>query len=513
MGRGGRCLVAAVNVRGSQAIYVDVADLAPTSPRRAAVRRELEDGGFLRDPDVERAGLLPPPIDRRLAWRGADRFVRRIHDHVAWRLFRRRWFAAQLTVAVFGALAIVEAFGAGHVQVRAEAGQIPIVLGLGLVAVLVHEFGHAVVTVHFGRHVRIAGVRLHLGAPSFYVESLDALLLDRRQRLLQAAAGPWAEWLFTSVAAAALICLDPTSGAAVILQRFVVLNTIVIVSNLLPFAGLDGALLLADAVGRPDLPFHSSLTVAPPHAAPRWVLIYRWANVVAAAGLLTMAGYFWWQLFGELTGTLWRRGPAGMALLTVGAVVTARHVPSLVAGVLGTATTEIGPMWSRLVFRCQRRWRVQAINASRGMEEFANLSPSELGIVAGLLQRHRRRATSCRAASHFYVRRGPCWPASGGVVLRRGMVAAVDGVPPQALTGRHEIVTVPLGWQSHIGRGRGPTVSVRSRRNARLLRSATVDPPDHDARAPGGREPVDPRVRSLERERGDEAREAHAGRA
>ena len=46
-----------------------------------------------------------------------------------------------------------------------------------------------------------AGVRVHLGVPAFYIDSIDALLLPSRTRLRQALAGPWAEWLFTSVVA------------------------------------------------------------------------------------------------------------------------------------------------------------------------------------------------------------------------------------------------------------------------------------------------------------------------
>ena len=73
------------------------------------------------------------------------------------------------------------------------------IIRTGLIAVAIHDIGHALVTIHYGRHVRSAGLRLHLGTPAFYVESLDAPLLTRRQRIIQAAAGPWFEWLFTSV--------------------------------------------------------------------------------------------------------------------------------------------------------------------------------------------------------------------------------------------------------------------------------------------------------------------------
>jgi Zn-dependent protease len=147
-----------------------------------------------------------------------------------------------------------------------------------------------------GRHVRAAGLRLHLGAPAFYVESLDALLLTRRQRLLQAAADPWAEWLATSVVAFAFLSLGTDSDVAAIFHRFVVVNTFVIANNLLPFAGLDGALLFADAVGRPDLPFRTSTALRRSSSGERWIIVYSVLNALVAAGLFIVAGYFWWQL-------------------------------------------------------------------------------------------------------------------------------------------------------------------------------------------------------------------------
>ena len=185
-----------------------------------------------------------------------------------------------------------------------------------------HELAHALVVVRHGRAVDAAGVRLHLGTPAFYVESASAVLLTRRQRLVQAAAGVWAEWQFTSLIAIWL-WLTPLPFAVPLLHRFVILNAATITTNLLPFTGLDGSWLLADAAGLPDLARRSrgaitrlltSLTTrGPVTREDKALAAYSAVNGLAAAALLATAGFFWYQLFGDLAATLTRHGPAGWA--------------------------------------------------------------------------------------------------------------------------------------------------------------------------------------------------------
>ena len=243
--------------------------------------RALRDGGFVATPGAANAAAdrdgRRRPAGAGLVWRGADRLVRRWHQAGLRRAFDRSWFAAQIGVAAVGAVAFVLTLRTGGFQLHAHPGQIPAILILGLAAVAIHELGHALVTVHYGRRVRMAGVRLHLGTPAFYVESVDALLLTRRQRLIQAAAGPWAEWLATSVVAIAFVALPHHIAGAAILHRFVIVNTLTIATNLLPFVGLDGALLLADAVGEPDLPFRAQdvLVTAAGAQRDRWLTAVR----------------------------------------------------------------------------------------------------------------------------------------------------------------------------------------------------------------------------------------------
>ena len=66
-------------------------------------------------------------------------------------------------------------------------------LGMNYFLTFMHELGHAVVLVHYGRRVKSAGFMIYFGSPAFFVESSDGLMLDRRQRIVQSFAGPYAE--------------------------------------------------------------------------------------------------------------------------------------------------------------------------------------------------------------------------------------------------------------------------------------------------------------------------------
>jgi hypothetical protein len=353
-----------------------------------------------------------------MVWRGADRSVRRWHDRALRHLFRPGWVAAQAVLALVGIAAVVATWRTGGIELHAHPAQIPAIVLLGLVAVAIHELGHALVTVHHGRTVRMAGVRLHLGAPAFYVESIDALLLDRRQRLLQAAAGPWAEWLVTSVVAVSFLALTDHRGAvALVLHRFVVVNTIVLASNLAPFVGLDGALLLGDLICEPDLTFRARTVLLPgarPGPRDRRLAAYAVANAMFGTGLLVMSAFFWWQLFGGLAGSLWATGPFGVAAVLLAAALLARQVVQLVAATVVPWGPPLRHLWTRVVFRMERRWRVRAMHTLRARPEIASLDERALGILAGHL-----------------VRRPTGVPANPGAL---------------AVAGRRHVMELPAGW-------------------------------------------------------------------
>lgn len=400
--RNGRQLITAVNMQTGDAAYVSTTDLEVMGgdTEDSVVVRDLRFGGFLAGSGL-RLTQTAPSTRRRgdgIVWANADRFVRGAYMGGLSHLFRRRGLAAQVALATLGAAAFVHAASTRVLHLRAEPAQIPIIVALGLVAVAIHEFGHAVVTVHHGRSVRAAGLRLHLGSPTFYVDSVDALLLTRQQRVAQAVAGPWAEWLVTSVAAIVLLALPEDSGLSVVLQRFVIINAFGIAMNLLPFVGLDGALILADLVREPDLQYRARAALRAPRSlatGDRWLVGYAVANSIVAGALLVTAVFFWWELFGTLIERLARSGATGVGVLIWLAAALIWHAVPLRVGVRNA-----------LAFRMERRWRVRAIKAFMQLPQIAPLDTSALGILAGHLKRmNTATIDSPVGCDHIYLER------------------------------------------------------------------------------------------------------------
>jgi hypothetical protein len=439
--RGGRTYRLLVNHRTHQAMELTDAEAricaqlntggpgGDITPAAAAFLAELREQGFL-------AGSPPPATGQRrvtvslsrldLRWNGAGRLVRAAHDHGARHLFRPAAVAAQIALAVAGLAALAATVFSRQVfQLRVHPAQIPVVIGLSLAAVAVHEFAHALVVVHHHRRVDAAGVRLHLGTPAFYVESADALLLSRGQRIIQAAAGVWAEWLFTSVVAIWL-WRCPLPFAVPLLHRFVILNAATIATNLAPFTGLDGSWLLADAVRAPDLARRSRGAVSriatalatqqPVPAGDPALAAYAALNGIVAAALLATAGFFWYQLFGDLAATLARAGPAGWLALAVAAVILGRPAATAAAPRLLATAAAARSLHATIVFRLQWRWRIPATRLlAAAIPQLAALSDHQLSTLAGHLTRTRHHSSHRRpaiAASYGIIRAGTATAAT-----------------------------------------------------------------------------------------------------
>jgi len=435
--RGGSAYRVLVNHRTGQLIELSAAEAAiceqlGTGPAAAdtdavaSFLAELREQGFLASD--------PPPLPRRtlrfsgarldLRWTGAGRLVTAAYQAGARHLFRPAAVAVQVLLALAGLAALLAAVTSGQrFALRVSPAQVPVVIGLSLAAVGVHELAHALVVVRHGRTVDAAGIRLHLGTPAFYVESASAALLTRRLRLIQAAAGVWAEWQFTSVVAIWLWLAPPPDAAMV--HRFVILNAATIATNLLPFTGLDGSWLLADAVGVPDLSrrargavtrFASAvLTRQPRTTADNALAAYAAVNGLVAVALLLTAGFFWYQLFGGLAGTLASHGPAGLAALAVVAVVLGRPAVLAAAAQAPAVVAGCRELRDAIAFRLQWRWRIPATERlAFAHPELGRLTSAQLGILAGQLSRtrHRGRLPDGLAGSYGIVRSGAVTAAS-----------------------------------------------------------------------------------------------------
>jgi hypothetical protein len=368
---------------------------------------ELDDGGFLAGspPGAGRgsargwAAVRAALAELEIRTNKADRLTRLVYRSGARWLFHPVVAVLQIVVAVAGAVAVGHALlSSQHVQLRVGPEQVPLVILFGCLSVGVHEFAHALVVVHGGGRVDSAGVRLHLGTPAFYVQSIDSQLLGRRMRMIQAAAGAWAEWLLTSLAAIWLWSDALGPIAAGLLARYVLLNSANVCSNLLPFVKLDGHWLLADAVGQPDLSHQAAgavrrLTTAvvlrEPPGRSTWLLAtYSAINTMVAVGLLALSSFIWYQLFAGVIADLCRHGLWGWIVLVIAGVVLGRPVVVAIRPRLSRAIEGARDLGSAVRFRREFAGRIEAVEAlAVGDPVIARLDQQELGALAGRLIR------------------------------------------------------------------------------------------------------------------------------
>jgi Zn-dependent protease len=379
--RTGRMMTFAVNRRDGSALELDESD--PT------LGRQLAAGRFLPDSPPPPASPSGSHVVRFLRtfdarWVGADRIFVLVHESVGRHFWRPSWLILQAALALLGVVGVLAAVCSGRtVQVQLTGWDVPAYLLLSLVAVTVHELGHGLVLSHHQLKVSSLGFRLHLGSPAFYVESVEAFLLPRRQRLIQAAAGVWAEWQVISLAAIALWALPPSSCTP-ILHRFVLLGAVTVVANLLPFAGLDGALLLADLVREPNLASeaYEAAKRFPRERRPgdAMLVLYAALNGAIATAMLISSLGLWLVMFGRPLRALAGRGPAGTILaLTLAAVSLG---PSL-----GYSLHRLRQVTlvDQLFFRVERRRRVSTTLRFASVAPFDRLDEQSLGVLAGQL--------------------------------------------------------------------------------------------------------------------------------
>lgn len=126
-------------------------------------------------------------------------------------------------------------------------GGLLLVLTLAIVAGLFHELGHAAALQYGGGKVRGMGMGLYVGYPVFYIDATDGYRLGRWARVRTDLGGIY----FNLVFALGLMALYLVSGQEILLGVVMIIS-IDIVYNLLPYVRLDGYWALADLTGIPD---------------------------------------------------------------------------------------------------------------------------------------------------------------------------------------------------------------------------------------------------------------------
>jgi CRP-like cAMP-binding protein len=314
--------------------------------------------------------------------------------------------------------------------------------------VFVHEMGHALVLIHNGRRMKSAGFQIYFGCPAFFVDASDGLMMDRRQRILQAFAGPYGQSIGAGLASI-LAWAYPQWAISETLYRYTVLAYLNIFMNLVPLLELDGYWMLSDWLQTPDLrprslQFLQHDFLHKLRIRERWsrqeagLLVYGVLGVIASLFLL-VSGYFFWEvLFGGLVRALWRGGIQTQILLVLLALFLLNPViRGLIRGAIRLGR-RVRALARRIRFRLQRRWRVEAAELIDQLPLFDDVPEDVLSDLAG------RVRLITFAAGQPVVRQGD--RANAFYLVRKGVLRVVEEDPATSA----EIRTLRT-----LGRGEG----------------------------------------------------------
>jgi putative peptide zinc metalloprotease protein len=278
------------------------ADVAPLA-------RDLWADGYLTD--------SPPPTSRRVTVTrqgvevaGADRLVRALYPVV-------RPLVSPVGVGVLATLGLVgmlaPLIGWLDLETRFVGSPLTTALALlvtGLIVGVVHEFGHAVVLAHFGGAIGRVGAGLYWGAPSVYVDASAALMLPRRARMWQAAAGIFIEAALAGVLVLSAQALPDGTAHTLVLQA-AALAVIGVLVNAAPLLQLDGYWLVADALDVPDVYRHAWDALRRRRESRRrqaLLAVYVILGGLFGVVLLVAAAAVWTDLLSGIIAALWSAG-------------------------------------------------------------------------------------------------------------------------------------------------------------------------------------------------------------
>ncbi len=327
--------------------------------------RELKVGNFLDKPFVDVDGYVqramsPISVRRQKArefaktlsvdWKNADRMVKWFYDH-GLKFFFTKWAQVFAAILTFGGIAAFASVVASHrfsLSGESLALGFLVLLGLSYFSTFLHELGHAVVLTHYGRRVKSAGFMIYFGSPAFFVEASDGLMLERKQRMLQSFAGPYAEFLSAGVTSI-LAWAFPESALAPTLYKFSVLS-------------------------------YSFYT----------------------------AYFFWREIFGSLVSRLWNGGAVTRFLLVALILAVAGPVVRGAINFVRALVRRLKALGTRIRFRLERSWRVEAAGLIDALSLFDDVPVDTLNELAGRVRlrtfaRGQPVVRQGERASAFYV--------------------------------------------------------------------------------------------------------------
>ena len=330
-----------------------------------------------------------------IEWNGAHRLVAWLYRHGVRFFFRPPVAAAAGLVAILGFIAFVSVHLSGRFELGGQnaALQTLVLLVMDYILTFIHELGHAVVLVHYGRKVKSAGFMIYFGSPAFFVESADGLMLERRQRIVQSFAGPFGELVVSGIAAMFLWAF-PDLGIAQFLYTWALLNYFVVFLNLVPLLELDGYWIFSDLIQVPDLRPRSLQFIrydlwrklrGRERITKQEVGLALYGIIGIAFTILTLftAFFFWRTVFGGLISDLWDGGIVGRVLLVALALFLAGPLLRGAIALLRSVARKVRSVIDGVRFKLQTGWRVEAAKLIDGSPMFDDLPEDVLSDLAG----------------------------------------------------------------------------------------------------------------------------------
>ena len=331
----------------------------------------------------------------QIEWKGADRLVRFCYRNLLRPFF---WWPVALVsglVALAGLAAFIDVYASGRFSIGEDSAptEAAILLALAFFLTFMHELGHSVVISHYDRKVKSAGFLIYFGSPAFFVEATDSLMLEQRQRILQASAGPFTELIIAGVASLVIFAF-PDGPLADLLYKFALLNYIVIFLNLVPLLELDGYWILSDLIQLPDLRPNSlqfiqhdlwhKIRTRERLTPQEWGLgAYGFAGIAFTIFSFWTGLLFWKVIFKNLILGLWRGGIGSKVLLVLLAVFLAGPI---IRGLLKLALSlvrRVSGLVRAVRFRLETTWRVEAAQLIDALPAFDDLPEEILSDLAG----------------------------------------------------------------------------------------------------------------------------------
>ena len=184
------------------------------------------------------------------------------------------------------------------------------VLGVLLVAGVIHEFGHAAALRYGGGKSRGMGVGFYLVYPAVYTDTSDAYRLGRWARVRTDLGGFYFYLIFTLV----LLGLYVVTGQPFLLVAILLIDADILYQSM-PFVRFDGYWALADLTGIPDLfaymtPFLRSLMPGTATGADRLPPLRPWVKRVFLAYIVLTV-----PVLALLVGAFMLRLPSVLAMV------------------------------------------------------------------------------------------------------------------------------------------------------------------------------------------------------